>query len=535
MTLDFEEIKILLKKVTNAPQWIVDARNYHKDMKSLLYGDDFKELILRIEHIETEKKAKARNKYSRPIKDINEKLLQPVGNVYSATGGGKVYDIKSDNEKSKFLKKITNIRGGYSLEKWLETFWSKDLYNADPNGLLFIEWNEEDAYPTYKSIDIIQYYESNGQKIKFVVFKPKNIGDYLEWRVVDGEKEYRIKDEGGKYEVIEEIEHLFGECPAVVISDIHRIGEKIRLAPIDPVVDNEKELLRDRSILTIHKFLNGFSTPYRPALICSECHGVKKIGENKCESCDGKGYLLGSDVVDEIILPVSMDADESPTLPTNFAGYISPDLEIWNQYIAEEKRMFDEIFESVWGTRETEAKDQTATGIILNTQPMTSRLNKWSNVAQNVEGIITEMLANFYLIKDKDERIANITYGRNYVIQPPEFLLEQYQKSKEKNDAATILDRKLTEYLTSKYKNDPSTLRIELLKKDLEPYIHYDIKTVKDIYGQEEAQKKGYFTDWWETLTNNDFNSTTAVLEKKRDDYLNERILNINNSPTGEE
>lgn len=529
-----------IKKVIQVPSWVVEARKYHKEMKALIYGDDYKELLLQIEHIETTKKASARKKYSRPIKDINAKLLEPVSNVYSATGGGKEYNIKSESQKKDFLKQLANVRDGLSIERWLETYWSKDLYNVDPSGIMFLEWETKNeitkAYPTYKSIDSIRNYKSNGLALEFIIFNPKQIINSADviWRVVDDEKEYLIKQSGNIFTETTDspINHPFGICPGRVNSDKKRLGEQIRLAPIDSVIPNEKEILRDRSILTIHKFLNGFPISYRPALVCPSCHGTGKDGSGNCADCNGKGFLQNTDIVDEIILPIDLNAENTSMLPSNFAGHITLDLGIWNQYIEEGKRMFNELFETIWGTRESsEVKDQTAMGIILNTQPMTSRLNSWSEVAQSHEWAFTEMLANFYIpTKDKDERISIITYGRNYIIQPPEFLLEQYQKSKEKKDGATILDRKLTEYLTSKYKNDPSTLMVELRKKELEPYIHLDFDTVFKVYGQKEAQKKGLFTDWWETLSKDDILKPIEQLEINRDKYFETKLTGLETS-----
>jgi len=536
---DISEVIKEIKKVVSVPLWILESRKYHKDMKALIYGDEFTELILKIEHIETSQKAAARTKYSRPIKDVNAKLIAPISNVYSATGGGKEYSIKSTSQKKELLKRLSNVRGWLSLERWLETFWAKDLYNVDPAGLMLLEWGTENdivsAYPTYKSIDSIRNYVSNGQSVEFVIFEPKHKKDSndLYWRVIDDRKEYIIKQSGDIFiETKESIEHPFGVCPARVNSDKQRLGKLTRFAFIDNVIENEKEMLRDRSILTIHKFLNGFSIPYRPALICPTCQGTGKNGDKECSDCSGKGFLKKSDVVTEIILPIDTNSENGSNIPSNFAGYISPDLGIWNQYIEEGKRMFNEIFEAIWGTRESEVKDQTAMGVVLNTQPMVSKLNEISNVAQSHESAFTEMLANFYIpTKDKSEKIATITYGRNYIIQPPEFLLEQYEKSKEKLDGATILDRKITEYLTSKYKNDPSTLRIELLKKELEPYIHLTYDIVIQVYGQREAQKKGLFTDWWETLTNEDKYKLPKELEKMRDKYFESKLTELAITP----
>jgi hypothetical protein len=529
-----EEVQSLIKSLSKVPDWVSKARAYHHEMKALIYGDEYRDLLLRIEHIEPAgPKAEARKKYARPIKDINAKILDPVDNVYSASGGVKEYNIASDAQKDEFLRHISNARDGKSLEQWLQTYWSKDLYNIDPSGLMFLEWKDGRSWITYKSIDAIRSYGEKGMNIEYVVFEPKEIdGNKKLWRLVDDVIDYTIIEDGDTLTVSTDkdqtFKHPFGYCPGRICSDKKHMGKDYRLAPLDDIIDAEKEFLRDRSILTIYKFLNGFATPYRPKIVCPECHGTGKNGIDSCSGCDGKGFVKdGTDVVSEIVIPIDLTAENPIQLPTNFAGYISPPLEIWNQYRQEQKIMFSEMFEAVWGTRESEeVKDQTAMGAILNTQPMIAKLNGWSDVAQSHESFFTELFANFYISnKKKDAKICNIVYGRNYIIQPPEFLFSEYQKARQENAPVTILDRKLSEYITSKHKNDPQTLRVELMKKDLEPYVHFDLKLVFDIFGVEEAKKKAMFTDWWETLTEQDKTKTKEQLEAMRDEWYSQKII----------
>jgi hypothetical protein len=529
----FEDLNAVIKAIKDVktvPPWVVEAREYHKKLKALVYGIDFKDRLLRIEHIEANsKKAEARKKYSRPIKDINSKILAPVNNIYSATGGGKEFPRLSEDQSKTLLSKITKVRSGLSLEKWLQTYWSKDLYVVDPAGLIFLEWKDEKAWPTYKSIDRIRNYEADGQSLEFVIFEPKTDPEdetIKIWRVVDDAKDYLIAQKGETYTLRDDFDNPFGWCQGRVNSNLEVFDRTHRLSPLDDVIELEEEMLRDRSILTIHKFLHGFATPYRPRVICPKCHGIGKIGIAKCTDCDGKGYILDKDVTDEIIIPIDLEADNPIGLPSDFAGFISPDLEIWNQYRLEAKTMTNEAFEALWGTREVEVKDQTAMGAVLNLQPFTTKLNAWSDVAQSQESFFTESLANFYLTsKDKRERISVITYGRNYIIQPPSFLLEQFQKSTSSKDPLVIRDRQLVEYLTAKYKNDPVTLRSELLKKDLEPYIFYDIETVEKIYGQREAQRKGLFIEWWESL--DDYSVGLEKLKILRDQWIDDALNNL--------
>jgi hypothetical protein len=172
---------------------------------------------------------------------------------------------------------------------------------------------------------------------------------------------------------------------------------------------------------------------------------------------------------------------------------------------------------------------------ILNTQPMITELNKWSDVIESQELAITEMKADFlYPNRDKEKPAAMIFYGRNYIVQPPEFLLKEYQESNEKNDPIVIRDRKLQEYITSKYKNDPEKLRYELLKKEIEPYIHFDIKTVADIFGTQEARKKGWFTDFWESLTEAEKMMDAGQLEIRMENYFLDRESKLNRNENTE-
>jgi hypothetical protein len=134
-----EDIIKLLKLNQKTPDWVTTAREYHKDLKALVYGDDFVDKLLQIEHIESEKRSQSRKKYSRPIVDMNERLLRLIDNVYTATGGTKEYKIEVESKRKELLQAITNTRDNKSLGKWLQTYWAKDLYIVDPSGVIFLE------------------------------------------------------------------------------------------------------------------------------------------------------------------------------------------------------------------------------------------------------------------------------------------------------------------------------------------------------------------------------------------------------------
>jgi hypothetical protein len=526
MAFELDEVIEIIKHNEQIPKWVVDSRVRHKTLRALIDGDDFKTELSKIEHIEkSEKKWQVRKKYSRSIKDLNQRLLRPIDNVYSATGGSKNYKLTGEKLKT-LLDKLSDVRGHQSLERWLQNNWMH-VYHNDPDGVIFLEYitgETEDCYPTYKEITKIRNYEKDGQELKWILFEPKKVTkenhEVTEIvRFVDNENDYRFEKRGDDYIFIEDLSfsHPFGRVPGVVNSDIEKLGTINALTPIDAIVEAEQQYLRDQSNKTLYKFLLWNPIFWRYRMICPTCHGTLKVGDKQCSDCDNTGWKLDRDISDEVILPLPENNDD-PIVTPNIADWISPPETIMEQFNNELSGLEIGMYEAHWGSHKSKLNqnvDKTATEVWLDAQPVMNRLNKYGDAAEWVEHFFTELIANFlFPTKNKDEAISSIHYGRNYIIQPPEFLLQEYHKSKEASDGVTVLDRKLKEYLTSKYKNDPVALRVELLKADLEPFVHYTIELVKDVFGNQSAQKKMLFGDWWETL---DF----AAFEKKTDKQLN--------------
>ena len=502
-----DDVVKVLKGLKATPKYIENSRKESKELKALISGKDFvKELISKIEHIEGEKRAEARKKYSRSIKDFFERLLRPIDNIYSATGGSRRVELKGDNMELVF-KQLSNIKGGVTLHKWVEDHWM-NVYHNDPGGLVFLEYEvvEERAvsYPTYKSIDVIRHYEPKGQKIEYVVFEPKTGKDGEQiWRVVDDLMNYVIIEKGDSYSVLEDFtfEHPFGECPGVINSNIVDILDpyELRKSPVDTIVGVSKEYARDQSVKTIYKFLHGVPIQWRYVTQCRTCHGTGKDGSGNCQKCDGKGFYESKDVTDLVNIPTPKK-DEQIVTP-DIAGFISPDLETWESYTEELEYLEKICFNTHWGTHVETGKNETATGRFIDIQPVINRLNKYADVSQWVEKTLAEWMVNGLITsKSKEERVIEINYGRRYIIEGPDVILERYEKAKEKGDNTTILDRLFNEYLTSKYKNDPKWLHLNLKKADVEPYLHYTPEQVSTIFGPQEAQKKILFEEFWKPL-----------------------------------
>jgi len=518
-----------------APEHISKGRVNSKELFALIEGDGFlEELIKKIEHIESADKAKARKKYSRDISDYYERLLLPIDNVFSATGGSKKYEIDNEEDKFAFLGKISNFRDGKSIQKYVEERWMK-VYHTDPTGIVFLEYTTEEdnrnVWPTYKSSTVIQIYISSGQLVDVLLFAPKRgKGSTQIWRLVDDENDYTIKQNGQAFAIDQDrtFKHPFGKVPAIVNSDIISTQNHLRLSPIQKIVGLSREFARDQSIKTIFKFLFGMPIQWRYSRQCQTCTGFGKTGNKKCKDCSGTGFVGKSDITDVVNLPAPTK-DQQKLDP--ISGFISPDIETWARYDAELDLLEATANKTHWGTTIQKGGNETATGRFIDVQPVMNRLNKYAEVAEFVEWQLTEWCANFmFPEKDKNTSIALVAYGRRYIIEPPDAVLSRYMEAKEKEESNTVLDRLFNEYLTAKYKNDPAWLREELLKAEVEPYLHLKTSDVSSIFDKTEAQRKVFFRSWWSNLTQKDKQQEAIDLKKKLDEAFQLTLTNSQNN-----
>lgn len=519
MKIGKENVLDFIKLKSIKPSWLGSAIKYNNELLAIVSGVEFLELLIsKIEGVESPQKANIRKKYSRAIKDFYERLFAPIDNVFSATGGVKEFHIKNETDLKTFINKLSKIKGGQSLETYIQDVFIP-LLNIDPNGLIFLEYttdeNEVKAYPTYKNISSIRNYELNGQKCEYVLFNPIQNNDLKIWRLVDDEFDYEIIEKNNEFTINEENTTLNEvlKCPAVVISNIKHVKENYRISPIDSIIELSKEYARDQSIKTLSKKINGFSTPWRVVSTCKSCNGSKKSTDgSECGECNGYGYYKGKDVTD--VITIDKPRANEPNILPNIAGHISPPMD-YLQYINKELDWLENKANLThWGTSTFEESNKTATGKFIDVQPKINRLYRYSRSAEYMEWRLTEMLGNLFINShDGESNISTIHYGYNYIVEPLSVLVEKYTTARKENIATTILDRQLKEIITSKFKNDIEQLRVELLKSTVEPYVHMTIKEVFDYVGQEQAIKKASFTEWWSQLTYNDLqlNSTQLI------------------------
>ena len=525
---DAEVLSFVEANSKTTPEWVKKARLYSKELCALLEGENFAdELINQIEHLESQDKAKARNKYSRDLTDLFSRLMSPIENVFSSIGAVKDYqngDVKmSQNNLKILLNTVTNIRDGKSLEKYIETKWMP-LYHSDPSGVQYIQYATEPTlkvYPTYQSIGNIRTYIPKGQLVECILFEPVTIKENIKsWILVDDAKHYTIYQSGDIFTIQDDaaktFEHPFGNCPVIINSDLtDKYGN--RLSPVNVIVPASKEYARDLSIKTIYKFLQGFPKHWRREMICASCHGTRKNGDKNCDVCSPKGNTAKSDVTDVAVLPFNPDLPNT-IKGDDVMGFVSPDIETWKQFDNELDRSENLIYESIWGVQNKSKTDgvKTATEIHYDLQPQIQKLNKYADVAEWMEWTITEWCANIIdLTKDKNKQISLIVYGRRYILEGIDTIQKKYEDAKAAGENSVVLDGIFDELLTVKFKNDIQCMKLELMKAQCEPYLHNSPKEIFDYFGANEVARKLYFQSWWKNLNNQDLQKDVITLQQK--------------------
>ena len=521
-----EEVVAFLEVNLKSPKWIGEARKISKKWKALVNGEDFHELLIgKIEKIESEDRAKARKKYSKDIRSLFVRLNQPRSNVFSASGGEVKNDITSTVISDKVVDALAEFKGQKSIRKYMsETFFR--LRDTDPNGVLFLEYKaEEDIYPTYKSIEDIHMYVSNGQLLEVIIFNPipDENGDMI-WRIVDDKTDWRVKQVGSSITVIKDdnltFKHPFSNVPGVILSETQETGSEVRTSPLWSVEQDSMDYARDKSVMTIYKFLVGMPRHYRFESTCRSCQGTGKTGNStkktKCEACEGRGNMRKNDVTDVTILEMPREGD--PIIAPNPEGFISPDLKTWERYKEDIKDSEDSMEATYWGTRRmTESTNETATGRFIDVQPVESELNVFTDSAEWTHNQFTNWVEDWAHGAAQDEHMYHTVYGRGYILETPEALLDKYNKSRESGSNNTILDKELAEYITAKYQNNTDMMHEMQKKATIEPYVHVGIIIVNDIFGPVEANKKILFNDFWEQT---DKTQEVETLRKAFDTYF---------------
>jgi hypothetical protein len=525
----FENVEQVIDKIRSypkAPEWVIKSREAHKELKALKTGENFNELLIKkFEKIESSDRQVARNKYSKDIRDLFSRVYQPRDNVFRAAGGSVTDTYSSEANKKKYLEAARNYKGQKTIKQYLaDSFF--DLADVDPNGLIFTEYvADTKIYPTYKSINDIRVYESDGQLCDYVIFEPVDVTvsnrPLKKWRVVDDKKDYSIIQDGDTYYPDEEgtFDHPFGLVPSVILSGKQKTGSELRTSELFPIIKLSETYSIDKSVYTIYNLQCGFPDRWRYEKTCRTCHGTGKTGGgDSCGSCGGKTR----DVTDVNVLETPREDD--PILPA-MSGFVSPDFEYLTLTRASLQEQEDKIDSTVWGTKRiSEGGNETATGRFIDVQPV---MNKLTTDSDTVEWVYNQLSIYIQSWINNGEIIDNqfyVSLGNRFIIESQDVLIDRYSKSRIDGDNVVILDKALDEVLLAKYQNNPESLKKAQKKRIVEPYVHNSITEVNEIFGSREAAKKVLFVQFWEQA---DISKEADVLVREFETFFNTSKLGI--------
>lgn len=550
-TLSAEQITAIIND--GVPSWVQEARDKSKKYNTLVNGKDVSDYLEKVTGLENKDRIKLRKQFAKSTKHLFGNLLRPVDRVFSAGGGARIYGKEDDSVGAELKMKLKDVSGGMSLQKWLKKVHF-NKYITDPSGVIFMEWEtkpEQKTYPTVKSIHEVRWYYSTGRDVESIVFEPTDSakiqgvtytgkeGSELEFvRVVDAESDRIYKrakgDKEAVFTLIEDsvVENPFGQCPAITNSDLFSSCMSYRESEIHNVVELADEYLRSDSIKTIYNFLHGYPIFWFYADLRDICLACNGEGERRlansdksttCTECNGEGRTYKKDVSEGIALTPPDDSDQ-PVITPNVAGYVTPPIEISKEMREQLQNLLNQISYTMWGTTYETLKNETATAKFIDAQPVNERLTDFTESFEDLERRITQLISKFHF-EDRVEQIT-IIYGRRYLMEGSDSLLDSYLKMKKDGAAVSLLDLKLQQFYQTEYQYDPEMMIIMSKAMKVEPLIHNSLQEVKTL-DEGQYQRKLAFGKWFKNQ-DNEYLLTKTVDEWEAD--LDQEVQKLNSN-----
>lgn len=508
--------------------------------------------LARDDYFENEEAFKSRTK--RPIsnKDLMSRLLQEEDQVFSARGGSSNFGLKKEGDKKQMNKYLQDVRYGYSLRRWVKNF-ALNAYRADPMGVIFMEIDKiaksddgiPNVYPTYKSIQDIYDYETNGRRLEYICFPVKkselkgfgipvpageatnnmasipnnntapsnNFKDKETqyYRFVDDEKDVIVKKEQDRIVFVEmsgnPLPNPWGRTPGVVVSDLIQFDNPDLFgSPLQFVIELADDFMLDRSIRGLQKKLHGFAKAVEPLMRCTKCHGTGLIAAETCGECNGTGYKLRTKISDVAQFPVEMlsESGGSGFDFKKFFGYVTPPIEALEYMDLSLSQCEQIIYFTYWGVpqimqapqgpQKQPGQEKTATEVVVNLKPKYSRLNTTADWAETTENLIADFIGQYYFPDIFKE--AQISYGRSYILETPNDILEQFYNMRKNGVPKFILLDQLERYLRALYQNNPVVLAKMLKLLAVEPMLFTVAGTPAEGVTPDYTNAYALFPEW---------------------------------------
>ena len=519
MAKTFDEIVSIIK--LGRPDWVNKAEKEHVRLEVHINGKHTAGYLTQIDSIENRQQLQLRKDFLTTNRHVFVNLSRPIDKVFSAKGGGNIYNLNTEAKEKQLKKTLSNIRHGKNIKTWIKDIQANKYY-TDPSGLVFFEWDKNRTYPTIKSIKSIMNYETDGRTPEWVLFNPYRIeNDEAEYyRFVDNEYDYTIKKIGERYTEIkdEKFKNPFGQCPAIVNSNIINSDLTHTESPFEIIISLADHYLRTGTIKNLNEFLHGYPIFWRYLSDCPVCSGSGYVEGKECKACGGKGINLKKDITDIINLSIPQDTDTK--LAPDIAGYVTPDVVSWQEMRVEMDWLAGLMELTLWGSKMAkDANNETATAAFLNVQPVNDQLNNFADAYQDMEKKMTDLVGTFLFTKYDG---SSINYGRRFLVEPPDVIWKKYETAKQSGSPKVSLNYLLEQFYQSEYANDIENLTIAIKGIKLEPFVHKTDEEISKLpIRKEDTIAKYYFSEWFKTIK--EFELLTKpieVLQKEFETYL---------------
>lgn len=528
--MDFDKIIERIKSPKNTA--LIDrAVEITKKHALHIYGEGVNDFISKIEGFESESQEIIRKKYTgTPTVPIYSTVLNPLEKIFSARDGSKYYDFENEDTEILFEEKLTNVGDGMSINDWMCTVW-KDKVNTNSTGLAFIEISKAgEPYITFKSIVDIYDIDFVGIDVSFVIFNPIIKDGNLFYRVVDNEYDYLIKRNGGEFSIVEEetFKNWFNTCPAVIFSSKKDDLTEAKTSYVAGSITIADDYLTDASIHKLYKKKHGFPVFAMRSSACGHCDNGFMENGDECIICKGTGKTLKKDVSDTLEVPVpEQDGQFDPMSP--IAVYVHAPTEISVEQRAILTELKSDINFAVWGVNDIDRDKniKTATGEVLNVQPKIDKLDAISKNAELVESKLTNFLGYYYY--PNEYKGCLISYGRNYILRNENDAWKIYSEARTTGASISVLNALYEDFLRVKYNKNIFVLKRQLKLMNVEPFLHFTLKELKDLgITGEDVYIKLYFDEFIRRFELED-GSIAMYDEKKIKDklikYINEKNI----------
>ena len=530
------------------------GRQYSAKLRRHIYGTGLDSYFEQIPGHERPSILALRNKYSKSNKDLFSRLARPLDKIFTARGGSLYFNLTEEAEKKARIIS-QDVKDGYSVRKWVEYFWKPHMLD-DPFGVILLEiaepkqlaklkqQNKSFVFPSYRSISEIYDYLPKGNRLEYIVLETsetdkENIGlgkDDKLFRVIDDAFDYYVRQNDKEISIIAEhtLPNYFGEVPAMLNSDIPDPQyENCVLSLYDEIIELAEHFLLKGSIRVAHDFLHGFPKYAEFADYCPQCKGEGIYEANPCKECSGTGKKLSLRVSD--VKAIEWPAkDDQVILPSQVAGYISPDKSFHEMATADLIDLENAMAVTLWGTQ-SRLKSQgmatdgntarTATEIMDEIKPQADRLIPVSEMAEQRHKFILDAVIRLQVAMGY--KGASVSYGRRYLLESPDAIWQKYSDARSKGAPQNVLDSLLNEYFDANYQSDPVGLAVAKKLMYVEPFVHMTAMQLKGLSPDPADYKaKLYFSDWIATLNEGAILSMTVdELKTSLYDYAGQKQI----------